>query len=344
MRTFSVRRAWRAPGGGGASAQRRTPDTRCAAHAAAPSNERRALAVAARVRVDVKGAAVHRELAGAGIDSVLIKGPVTSALLGDRDRSYGDWDLLVEPTSHAAAEELLRKLGFTPLTLRGDASHELRHHASTWLRPSDGALIDLHQTLPGATADAAVVWSELRHHRDSIGVASISVPTLDRPASAMVLALHAANHGPANHSRTLEELSAGIRVLPEPVWRAADALAQRIGTGERFCAGLSLVPEGRALLAALGRRFVPSPEQAFLWSGAQGARRLLALQVAGTHRERFRVLGTALFPQPRSMPQYSALARRGRAGLVAAYAARPFVLLVRMPAVLRASRRLRSGA
>src|SRR4051794_39746090 len=75
-------------------------------------------AVAAQTfRLDVKGAALRRALAAAGVTSVLIKGPTLARLLGFPPgvRDYKDVDLVVDPAQLKIARAVLRREGFRPL-------------------------------------------------------------------------------------------------------------------------------------------------------------------------------------------------------------------------------------
>ncbi len=164
-------------------------------------------AAAARTfRLDVKGAEVRAALTGAGVRAVLIKGPALARLLhGSRD--YMDVDLLVDPVALPRAEEALAELGFrrfereaavrsTDPAVGRAIGGQGALHATVWLREQDGFLIDLHDSLPQCGADASVVWQALAGHLDVATIGGVATETLDRVASALLVALHTAHHGP----------------------------------------------------------------------------------------------------------------------------------------------------
>src|SRR4051794_39845525 len=91
----------------------------------------------------------------AGIETLILKGPVLAAWLYPADvRPYGDADLLVAPADWAAAVDLLGRLGFSDHL--GPLAHpRMESFASTaFLRGPNGEdNLDLHCTLHGLNAD-----------------------------------------------------------------------------------------------------------------------------------------------------------------------------------------------
>jgi hypothetical protein len=87
--------------------------------------------------------------------------------------------------------------------------------------------------------------------------------------------------------------------------------------------GLSLNPDGRALAERLSLPTEPTLAHRLLWSGAPwGASVVQSLRHMNSTRERTAIVRRILWPSPEAMRRGSALARRGRRGLGAAYLAR----------------------
>src|SRR5215208_2174622 len=123
-------------------------------------------------RVDVKGAQVREALREQGIRAILLKGRSFARLLysDGGSRTYEDVDLLVRPNDVATASWVLQKLGFrrfepdapaqqTDAALGGTLRAVGALHGTTWIRDSDGAVIDIHDGLPHVHVDRETVWS-----------------------------------------------------------------------------------------------------------------------------------------------------------------------------------------
>jgi hypothetical protein len=287
------------------------------------------------LRVDVKGAAVRQELARAGLLSVLIKGPALSRLLhdGQRVRDYSDVDLLLDPSAVRTAEHVLSTLGFRrfekeSLVMQSDVAigravgAQGASHATTWVRDRDSLVIDLHDSLPQVGVPPSVVWERLTRHLEVIDVAGESTETLDPAATALLIALHAAHHGPG-WSRTNTDLARALEVLEFDCWLAARDLASSLNAERAMGIGLSLNPDGRALAEQLYLPAEPTVAHRLLWSGAPWSTSVVqSLRHMDSSRGRAAVLVRILWPSRAAMRRGSALARRGRRGLAAAYLAR----------------------
>jgi hypothetical protein len=301
-------------------------------------------------RLDVKGADVRLALQDCGVASILLKGRAFAQLLyGDADaRDYSDVDLLVAPDDTARAQKVLQAQGFMP-QFGGPApidlpSHTLREgslHGGAWFRERDGVTIDLHRTLPQVSADPGLVWSELCRHTVTMDIGGAATPVLDRPASALLVALHAAHHGCAWGS-AIEDLRRATERLDLACWGEALELASTLDAIAAMGTGLGLTPAGTAIAERLGLGTTPSFGLLLRWSNAPwGSSFLDALISQGGLGARIRLLWQLVWPKPPTLRLVSPLARRGTRGLVAAYAIRPAQLLRRAPAAVLARRRVR---
>jgi Uncharacterised nucleotidyltransferase len=299
------------------------------------------------LRVDGVTSEAVTAMRDAGIRALLLKGPSTVAWLygGDAARPYGDSDLLVAPGSYSRAGEVLRELGFRPVTdLWYSDSQE-------WVRGRDASCVDLHRSLIGAFAPPDTVWRELAGDTDTLRVSGVDVEVLCVPARAFHVALHAAQHG-VDGRRMLEDLSRALRVADDRVWREAADLARRIDALPAFAAGLRLDPEGVRLAERLR---LPGERLPFVALRAGPSIPVaIALESLADEQSlwaRVRLLLRVPIPPPLYMRRWSAKhmtgwparLRRGPLGLVLAYLWRPIWILTRLPKAISAWRRARRG-
>jgi hypothetical protein len=277
--------------------------------------------------VDAQTAEVMSGLAARGVETLLLKGLVVARRLyaADEPRFYGDTDLLVAPDALADAHRTLGELGYEPWV--GDRSAELiGHHGTHWRRPGSLLEVDLHHTLTGVRADPQALWDALREHTTSLEVHGTPVRVPADAALALHLALHAAQHGVARET-PWHDLRRGIEQLDRAAWHAAAALAARVDAVDAFGVGLRLVPQGAALAHDLAVPPNRSRNAALRVMAAPsvtlGVDRLSA--TPGLRAKARLVVGWT-FPPADFMREWSALARRGRAGLLLAYAWRPLAL------------------
>jgi hypothetical protein len=204
----------------------------------------RAGRLALSFRADLATAELFARLAAMELDALLLRGPAIAGRLYEAgERAYTDCDLLVSEDDRAAIETELRALGYRPITALSSAQH--------WRRAADGAEIDLHLTLVGPRAADAVSWRALVAHRCMLDLEGTPVRALDQPATALVIALHAAQHG-AVVPHTLIDLEHALGRWNVEVWRGAVTLATELDALVAFRQGLTMVDAGILRLRELG--------------------------------------------------------------------------------------------
>jgi len=239
---------------------------------------------------------------------------------------------------------VLEQLGFGN-RVAAFAPGEWVEHSSEWLRRGSPIVVDLHRGLLGAKAEPARIWKLLADgtERLTVGGHEVEVPSL--PARALIIALHAAQHG-AGHPRPLRDLSRALERGDDPLWDQVTALADGLEATPALAAGLLMLPEGAAVAARLGIADAVDAEAAVLAQSpvptAYGFARLAAIPGP---RAKLAFLVRKLLPTPAFMRHAFPIARRGRLGLLLAYLWRPVWLLLHagpgLIAWLRARRRSR---
>ncbi len=191
----------------------------------------------------------------AGVRSVLLKGPAFGRLLyhDARSRDYADVDLLVDPARLESAEKVLRALDFHRVdpeaaVRQTDASVGGAVGVQGASVPRRGSrerqfVIDLHDNLPQCGAHADLVWRALGEHLVVEEIAGSPTATLDRPASALLVALHAAHHGPG-WDPGARDLAAAVEMFDLDCWREARALASTLEAEVALGAGLGTSESG----------------------------------------------------------------------------------------------------
>jgi hypothetical protein len=290
----------------------------------------------AQMAIDRTTAEIFNALDAAGVAARLLKGPSIARWLYDDpdERPYGDTDLLVPSSAEPEAEAVLRGLGFAPDTGTGEPDPEGVALNHIWSRGEEMA--ELHLSLIGIRAPRAAVWEQLSADPEAIAVGGREVPVLRRPARALHLALHAAQHGRAE-AKPLDDLRRGLDREPDSTWREAAALAERLDAAGAFATGLRLIdatlPERIGLEAAID----PDAElRAQNEDLALGIGRLAKLP---TRRAKVARLARVIFPSPTFMRWWTPLARRGVIGLALSYPWRLVWLVRKGPSALRAWRR-----
>ena len=276
--------------------------------------------------LDAAAAAVFETFSRRDVGALLLKGAALARLLYDapEQRRYSDIDVLVAPDDRQAARAALEELGYRNASARvgvDDIGGVI--HAETWLATPAGArypvAVDLHLRLADANDPAERVWEAIRARSTRIELHGRQVPTLDRPALAMHLAMHAAHHGHA-YLKGRRELLRALDRWPLEVWREAARLAAEIEATEAFAAGLRMVEPG----VELAKTLELPPTSRLDWEVRQSARprgrfHLQAFLQAPNLRTRAHVLRRALFPHPRWMVRQYPWAQDRRARMFAAY-------------------------
>jgi hypothetical protein len=216
-----------------------------------------------------------------------------------------------------------------------------REHAQGWWRAGDGAIVDVHRTVPGVGVDPDQVWLTLSAQAEEVEVAGFPAPTLTIPGRALHLALHAAQHG-VGWPNVIADLERALACTDGAVRRAAGELARALDAVPAYAIGLRLTAAGRAQAAALGLPTDRSVDVALRASTPPPvALGLDQLTRAEGWRARLAIVRHKLVPPATFMRAWSPLARRGRLGLVLAHAWRPLWLLRHAPAGFRAWRAAR---
>lgn len=299
--------------------------------------DRRALVETARaLSTDVVAREVWAVLEEAGVESILLKGATLAEwLYDDREvRTYSDVDLLVESHDVGRAEKILGRLGFRT----GDSTLPPETpHARPWHRPTDGAIVDLHWTVAGACVAPEEAWDVLRAHAVPATVGGGRVLVLDRPATSLMVALHASQH---EVGKPLEDLQRALDRVPLETWREACVIADRLDAGYGISRGVRMLPAGEELADQLGlpTTEVLSAVAANPGSLVLGFERLSQTPGVGA---KAKLISRELVPAPEFLRWRFPLARRGRGGLALTYLGRPAWLAWRAFPSARAWRRAR---
>lgn len=289
-------------------------------------------AMAVSLAADVGAAKAVTLLEGAGIPALLLKGASLAEWLFDANevRPYGDADLLVSPSHHAAAEAVLARAGYKLLV------RDL--HASAWGLKDDPIVVDLHRRL-WASSSPQVVWRILWGRSVTQEVGGRVLRVLDPVARALVVALHHAHHTSLGQStgRTGDDLLRTLRVVDDREWVAVGDLAFDLRATVHLAVGLRALDDERAAAVAdalglpQGRRLasLTQPDGVIPIVGA-----VANLRLARGPRRKLRALLQEIAPPPDELRHRSALARRGAAGLALAYVLAPLWSLKQLPMVV----------
>jgi hypothetical protein len=300
------------------------------------------------LQLDLTAAEVGAALAKANVECIVVRGPSLARWLYPRNqsRNYIDVDLLVAPDGFATAERTLEELGFAHIPTMMQRSDDRPVHARTWHRETDSAVIDLHRTVIGARAPDSLVWGVIHRETEPIHVGGRQLEGLNAAATALVVALHAAQHGKESVKR-VRDLRHALERLPTQTWEEAARLARQLDATESLAVGLRLLPVGSFLADDLGLPTELTPETV-LRAGTPPPTALgfeWLTHVPGV-RGKARLLARKLVPDVEFMRAWSPLARHGSLGLATAYLWRPFWLAFHAPrgllAWLAARRRAQS--
>lgn len=309
----------------------------------AESTRRRADA-ARTIDVDVVTADVVGALADAGVGSIVLKGPVLARLLyGPGElRRYNDLDLLVDEADSARATDILVTLGFAPLVGEDALRGHRPVHAHEWTGPR-GVSVDLHRTLPGVTISPTEAFTVLEGHTTRLRLVGREVAGLAPDAALLLVALHAAHHGP-RAPRPVADLERAIERTSREEWVGAVTLAERLGATAALREGLAVVPAGAALADALGLAPATAVDVRLRAAAAPPLAVGLDWWLGLGWRARVRLAFATAIPRPGALRLWRPLARRGRFGLVTAYLSHPFWLARHAVPSARAVRRARRAS
>jgi hypothetical protein len=307
------------------------------------------MAGARRLILDAAAAQAVTAMRARGLRPILIKGPAIERRMypeGVR-RRYDDVDLLVAPAEFDAAAAVLLELRYRmklPERWLGVRLTELPLHAVEFKREARGAAdIDLHRTIHWARVEPGLVWGELSAGTEWMTVGGTELEVLGGAPQAVVVSLHAIQHG-QDVPKPLDDLRHALDRLDEPVWSEAALIARRLGAAEPFAAALRMVPSGAALAERLGLTHSESAEVRLLRDGeALIALALEQFLAERSLRGRARLAWAKLVPSPDYIRLGYPIARTGGLGLACGYAQRVMRLARRTPAALVAWRNARRG-
>jgi len=288
--------------------------------------------------LDVVTAEVVQALEARAGACILLKGPSVARSLypSEGEREYGDVDLLVEPRAYSRASEVVRELGFLPVEIPSIDGHE--HHAQTWQRPADMAVVDLHRRLPWVAAADEGAWRVLSAATETMAIGGASVRVLGPEALAVQLTLHLVTH--PDHVQPLDDMQRAVAAWPLETWQGAMAVARELDALPAFRAALRMTPGGMRVIGELGLSEDMSTEVQLAAFGPPGALALKRIW-AEPWPIRVRLLARQVVP-PRAFMYYLAPdARAGRRRLAWAYVRRLGVIVWRLPRILAALARAR---
>jgi hypothetical protein len=259
-------------------------------------------------------------LRGAGVRSILVKGPLQQAWLSAAGppRASVDIDLLVDPGDMDAARRALHAAGYG---LEPEVTPGVEHHGDRFAAPGRYP-VEVHWTLSAANSERT--WEVVERHTEHVTLAGVTVEIPDEPARCLIVALHAAQHGP-DVWETLHDLDRATVVATRESWSQAAELAGAVGADEAFVGGLSLTEAGTRLRDDLGLEPQPLTElQALTVVGdVEGAPGFHWLAQTKGVRAKTAFVARKIFPPADFMRFKHPFARRGPAFLAVVYAYRP---------------------
>jgi hypothetical protein len=269
------------------------------------------------LRTDYAAGEVAAIASAQGLELVLLRGAAIARRLYDEgERRYSDIDLLVAEPNRVRVEEILRGLAYSPYTPPDRAQH--------WRRVSDGCVVDLHVTLWGVEGAPDSLWRWMDAHRETLALGTRSIAVPDLAGTALVIALHASQHGSlVPHAKS--DLARALVRFDRDVWRQAAAGARATGSLTAFRQGLTMLRAGRAMLLELELEPARSRRSALRQDGVELPSYLLE---SLPMRERFALIRSRIVPSRAEMAVFvEPRAAASTAWLLAAHARR----LARLP-------------
>ena len=307
-------------------------------------NDHQRLQAMRSLALDAALAEIIRLLGPFGVHPLLLKGAGTARQLYDHvyERPYSDIDLLIAPEQFATTVSALGEAGFEPEPSFGDPEDPAGHHHEVMNRLEPISIaVELHHSLYLLSAPAEQVWKLLSKDARSIEIAGEQVSVPSPPAAALIVVLHAVQHG-VGAATPMADLAHALERVDPASWRTASELADALDARESFAAGLRLLPSGCELADQLGLPVDPALPRHFRLRAMTapytsfGVERLVT---AENMTARLKLLLHEACPPPAFMRRWKPVARRGPLGLACAYLWRPFWLTSKLPGGIRAWRK-----
>jgi hypothetical protein len=283
-------------------------------------------------------AEITRLLETRGVRPLVLKGAAFAHWLYDdpRERSYGDIDLLVAPDRFQTAMRGLAELNFEARSAFERTKERAAHHEQLTRAGALPVEVEWHHTLRLVLAPRLLVWQRMieGRHTIEVGGAPVSVPS--RSVSAVIVGLHAAQHGD-RWLPPLDDLRRALEREDLETWRAASALAWDLGAGPAFAAGLRLDSIGRDVADRLELGDT-SPRLTRLLDAvpsndALSIERFVATPGAGA---RLKLLASEFAPRADFTSDPATPGRPSGLGVIGAYMRRLLQLMRRLPRAMRA--------
>lgn len=223
-----------------------------------------------------------------GLRALFIKGPALAQQGLRPARISSDVDILASPADFDGIRTLLQANGWTPRpsVYAGDFydDHSISFVNEKW--PCD---VDVHRRYPGFLADPDIVFERLWSDRVALTFAHVECWTCDRPANALIMALHALRGAVdgSRHQRELIHLTDDVVFSDEERQRLSNVAAATGATlsADGYLGRLSLPPSLEALapvdpraLRAWHLRLAANDTPVWVWLDAyrqaKGARRV----------------------------------------------------------------------
>lgn len=277
------------------------------------------------LRVDTITTEVMNVLAACQIRGILLKGPTLGWLYEpDQARGYSDTDILIDPENVPRAEKVLSGLGFETLPwIEGDRPWTVWG----WVRDRDGAVVEIHRSLPGIGADFRSAWQVLQQETSPMELRGRTIETLSLTGKLLFIGLHALDHR-AKADKPLMDVDLATEKVRLDEWRKAASLAQQLDAIPAFAAGLRRTRNGADLAKKLELPEADSIEVALRDPSVSAyARGLDWLASVPGVRKKFSLIVHKTIPPPEYIRWWFPAARRNPWMLGLAYVWRPFWLL-----------------
>ena len=299
--------------------------------------------IARNLVVDATVAEVATALEQKDVACIVLKGATISRWLYEdtASRRYSDCDLLVSPDHLAAAGKVLAWLGFRAVE-QAEVPRDRPVHGRLWMREGS-APVDLHARIPGVGVDPSAAWSILSSHTERFEVAGAQVDVLRPSGRALLVAMHAAQHGP-RLDKPIRDLERATSRLSDGVWRDSTLLAEALEASDMLSAGLRLVEGGERLADQLGLPPAGSTEARLLASRVPTHAITVEwlAQMPGV-RAKVGFFIRKTWPSVAYMRAISPVAKEGGIGVARAYVIRTLHLVRASVPTIQAWRRARRG-